>query len=154
MCNNIEIEPNIEIEIAISRRYWDRGHIEIEEMKNELLRLKLILQKAFQKYWCWDWYCTKEKFKLLQYFLQAYVVNIAILLRLKHQYCKKISIELILKPRNAYGGIEIGIDIAEMLCNVLRLLLILRKFFFEYWILSGIKISVIAHAWIRPFKAG
>ena len=91
MCNNIEIEPNIEIEIAISRRYWDRGHIEIEEMKNELLRLKLILQKAFQKYWCWDWYCTKEKFKLLQYFLQAYVVTIAILLLLKNQYyCKRI----------------------------------------------------------------
>ena len=49
MCNNIEIEPNIEIEVAISRRYCDRGHIEIEEMKNELLILKLILQKDFHK---------------------------------------------------------------------------------------------------------
>ena len=103
MCNNIETEPNIEIEIAISRRYWDRGHIEIEKMKNELLRLKLILQKAFQKYWFWDWYCTKEKLELSQYFLHPYVVNIVMIFRLKHQYCKKFRIESILKQKNAYG---------------------------------------------------
>ena len=80
---------------------------------------ELKLQNHFWKYWYWYWYCTKEKSKLLQYFAKPYVVNIAIILRLNHQYCKNIGIEKILKLQKYVSDIEIEIEIA--------------KIFFRYW---------------------
>ena len=96
-------------------RYWNWdckiffGSIDIE----------LKLQNHFWKYWYWYWYCTKERSKLLQYFAKPYVVNIAIILRLNHQYCKNIGLEKILKLQKFVSDIEIEIEIA--------------KIFFRYW---------------------
>ena len=81
--------------------------------------IELKLQNHFWKYWYWYWYCTKEKSKLLQYFAKPYVVNIAIILRLNHQYCKNIGIEKILKLQKYVSDIEIEIEIS--------------KIFFRYW---------------------
>ena len=70
MCNNIEIEKNIEIEIAISRKYWNWREIGIAEIIYSLLRLKSELRifipnieididiaTFYYGYWYWNHYC-------------------------------------------------------------------------------------------------
>ena len=50
----------------------------------------------------------------MQYFAKRYVVNIAIILRLNHEYCKNIGIEKILKLQKYVSDIEIEIEIAKI----------------------------------------
>ena len=122
--------------IAILNWNWDG--IDIVEMKTRVLILKLRLQEQFWQYWYW--YRVKEKPKLSQYFVKAYVVNIAIILRLNHKYCIIFSIEKILKHvfhcnwywnwdwncRNIFSEIEIEIEIEEISSQVLKLRLRLQ----------------------------
>ena len=117
--------------------------IDIEEIRDRVLILKLRLHKQFWRYW----YCVREKPKLSQYFVKAYVVNIAIILRLNHKYCRKFSIEKILKHvfhcnwywnwdwncRNIFSEIEIEIEIEEISSQVLKLRLRLQLKCGENW---------------------
>ena len=101
-------------------------------MKNNVLVLKLRLQNHFWQYCYWIEIAEsflkvlvlilvlyQGKVKIIAIFCKPYVVNIAIILRLNHQYCKNIGIEKILKLQKYVSDIEIEIEIA--------------KIFFRYW---------------------
>ena len=153
MCNNIDIEKisrlklqylqtiDIEEVLMLSKWYTENWYWTHNcKITQWSIVIGIDIAKSYPPNWLWYWYCKKKMSKILQHFRKSYEVNIATILRLNHKYCRKFSIEKILKHvfhcnwywnwdwncRNIFSEIEIEIEIEEISSKVLKLRLRLQ----------------------------